>query len=169
MLLFFCFCFFEKQNVHQVIGIIKKVEEIIHFRVECWDSKNSYHHYHLWPYYLFLFVPRVYMTSNRGSFFFFFLVWKRFDSGRFAVCVLCGWRIPICGFRSITVWNRRRSCQNGDVCDAQRTMIIREWEGTTLVSLVGFCRGLRRCTINSIKGETIGTTTRESKRGKKKG
>ena len=112
-------------------------------------------------------TARLYDIKSR-FFFFFFLVWKRFDSGRFAVCVLCGWRIPICGFRSITVWNRRRSCQNGDVCDAQRTMIIREWEGTTLVSLVGFCRGLRRCTINSIKGETIGTTTRESKGGKKK-
>jgi hypothetical protein len=38
-------------------------------------TKNSYHHYHLWHYYLFFlilfFVPRVYITSNRGSFLYF--------------------------------------------------------------------------------------------------
>lgn len=68
------FVFFEKQNVHQVIGVIKKVEEIIHFRMECWDSLKILiiiiiYDLIIFFFLILFFVPRVYITSNRGSFF----------------------------------------------------------------------------------------------------
>lgn len=69
---------FEKQNVHQVIGVIKKVEEIIHFRMECRDSLKILIIIIIYDLIIFFLNPllctaRLYNIKSRFFFIFSFL------------------------------------------------------------------------------------------------